>query len=122
MWFRIILFLIMFLHHSGFVYGGSATDRIQKNINKAYQPPEISSEEGGNANDITWFRDQLKISPKYQEEERGIFGFSWPHFITMIFLICSLIIALVAMVVRHRRTKELLNLLLKEEKEDELKS
>jgi thiosulfate reductase cytochrome b subunit len=42
-------------------------------------------------------------------------GLSWAHFLTMVFLALSFIVALVALILRYRRTKELLRLILKEE-------
>ncbi len=37
--------------------------------------------------DIQWFRDKMKISPKYLEQREGILGMSWGHFFTMILLL-----------------------------------
>jgi hypothetical protein len=65
--------------------------------------------------DIQWFKKELRISPKYQEKEPGILGLSWAHFLVMVFLVVSFIIALVALFVRHRRAKELISMLIKEE-------
>lgn len=118
---RTILLLSVLLH-SSLMFGNVVSDGIREMDGNVFKLQRESATEQNGDKDVTWFKDQLKISSKYQERERGIFGLSWPHFITMIFLICSMIIALVAMVVRHRRTKELLNLLLKEEKEDGIKS
>lgn len=67
--------------------------------------------------DIQWFRDEMKISPNYLERDEGILGMSWTHFLTMVFLVVFFIIAIVGLIVRQKRRKELLNLLLnKEEK------
>lgn len=64
---------------------------------------------------IRWFREKMRISPKYQEKDEGIMGMSWAHFFTMLFLILFFIAAMTALVMRHRRTKQLLDTLLKEE-------
>lgn len=66
--------------------------------------------------DIQWFREEMKISSKYMERKEGVMGMSWTHFFTMLFLVFFFVGAIVALVIRHKRTKELLNLLLKEEK------
>jgi hypothetical protein len=57
----------------------------------------------------------MRISPKYLERDEGIMGMSWTHFFTMLFLILFFIAAMTALVMRHRRTKQLLDTLLKEE-------
>lgn len=66
--------------------------------------------------DIEWFKKELKISPKYTEHREGILGLSVAHFLTMVFMTVFAIVALVALVIRHRRTKELVAMLLEEEK------
>jgi disulfide bond formation protein DsbB len=71
---------------------------------------------------IEWFKRELRISPKYLERQEGVLGLSWAHFLTMVFLTVSFIVALLAVIVRHRRTKELLALLLEKEKENESES
>lgn len=107
----------MFLS-SGILHGSLAAGWVGDNINEQSQVRiALASEEDDDAN-IEWFRDQLKISSKYKEKERGVLGLSWTHFLTMVFLICLFIIALIVLIARYRRTKELLKLLLKEEKED----
>ncbi|MFO7785576.1 MAG: hypothetical protein R6V25_13165 [Desulfatiglandales bacterium] len=75
------------------------------------------SEEKGNeeGTDIQWFREKMRISPKYLDQEEGVLGMSWAHFLTMLFLVLFFIISLVAIVIRHRRTRQLLDILLKEE-------
>jgi len=64
--------------------------------------------------DIQWFRDEMKISPKYMEREEGVLGMSWTHFFIMVFLVLFFVGAIVALIIRHKRTKELLALLLKD--------
>jgi len=65
--------------------------------------------------DIQWFKNEMRIAPKYTEHEEGIWGMSWMHFITMVFLILFFIASLFAMYLRNRRTREILATLLKEE-------
>ena len=64
---------------------------------------------------IQWFREKMRISPKYLEREEGVLGMSWAHFFTMLFLILFFLAAMTVLVMRQRRTKQLLNTLLKEE-------
>ena len=63
---------------------------------------------------IEWFRKEIGISPKYVEHESGVMGLSWAHFFAMVFLILSFFLAILALYLRYRRTKELLNLILNE--------
>lgn len=70
---------------------------------------------------LEWFKRELKISPKYQEQDVGIFGLSWAHFLVMVFLIVSFVIGLAALIVRYNRTKELLSMLMRKENADEEK-
>ena len=67
------------------------------------------------ADNIQWFKDEMRIAPKYQEHEQGLLGMSWMHFISMIFLVFFFIAALVMMYIRNKQTKKILNNLLKEE-------
>ncbi len=71
--------------------------------------------------DIEWFKRELRISPKYSEKREGVLGLSWAHFLTMVFLIISFLVALSAVFFRYRRTKELLTLMLEEERKSEPK-
>jgi hypothetical protein len=93
-----------------FSMGSLTTPCLGQNAPKAATEPD---EKG-----IQWFRDEMRISPKYMERDQGILGMSWTHFFTMVFLVLFFVAALVALMLRHRRTKELLNLLLKEEGEN----
>jgi disulfide bond formation protein DsbB len=70
---------------------------------------------------VEWFKRELRISPKYAEETQGIFGLSWAHFMTMVFLVLFFVLGLVALLIRYKRTQELLKVIL-EEKKDEGKS
>jgi hypothetical protein len=67
---------------------------------------------------IEWFKKELRISPKYTEEHEGVFGLSWAHFLTMVFLILFFVLGLAVLVIRYRRTRELLTMLLKEEERE----
>jgi hypothetical protein len=64
--------------------------------------------------DIQWFREEMKISPKYMERKEGVLGMSWTHFFTMLFLVFFFVGTIAALFIRHKRTKELLNLLIKD--------
>ena len=66
------------------------------------------------APDIQWFKDQMKISDKYVEQQDGIWGVSWAHFLTMVFLVLFALGALVAFFQRQRRTREILEMIRKE--------
>lgn len=63
---------------------------------------------------IKWFKEQMEIAPQYQEQRQDILGMSWPHFLVMSFLITFFVIALIAVYVRNRRTRQILTQLLKE--------
>lgn len=81
--------------------GISATDSAM--VAKAEEAP-----------DIQWFKDQMKISDKYVEQREGIWGVSWAHFLTMVFLVLFALGALVAFFQRQRRTREILEMIRKE--------
>lgn len=66
---------------------------------------------------IEWFKQEMKISPKYLERKEGILGMSWGHFFTMLFLVLFAIGAFVVYLVRYKRTKDILKLI-KEEREN----
>ena len=70
---------------------------------------------------IEWFKKELRISPRYAEEPQGILGLSWAHFMTMVFLVLFFVLGLAALLIRYKRTRELLTLLI-EGKKDESKS
>ena len=64
--------------------------------------------------DLQWFKDQMEISEKYIQEQTGIWGMSWGHFFTMVFLVLFALGALVVFVQRQRRTREILEIIRKE--------
>jgi len=65
--------------------------------------------------DIQWFKQEMKISPKYQEKKEGILGMSWIHFLTMIFLTVFFVGSLAAYYMRNARTRKIIERLLQEE-------
>lgn len=81
------------------------------NIEPASKPSVVASP---SPEDIQWFRDKLQISEKYKERETGILGLSWAHFLSMVFLVVFFIGALTISVLRARRTREILEALMKE--------
>lgn len=101
-----VLFLAVFQTHA---------HALDKRGTALYQggAVEIASQEGEGP-DIEWFKRETGISPKYVEHESGVMGISWVHFFAMVFLILSFFLAIFALYLRYRRTKELLNLILKE--------
>jgi hypothetical protein len=80
-----------------------------------------ASSEQNEKTDLEWFKKELRISPKYRERDGGVLGLSWAHFLTMVFLTSSFAIGILALIIRHRRTKELISMLLQErgKREDE---
>lgn len=66
---------------------------------------------------VQWFKEELRITPKYTEDHEGVFGLSWAHLLTMVFLFIFFIVGLVSLLIRYRRTKELLKELLEEKKD-----
>ncbi len=67
------------------------------------------------AADIQWFKETMKISPKYQEQDHGLLGMSYIHFFVMVFLILFFIGTFINSYLRNKRTKDVLQTLLKEE-------
>lgn len=65
--------------------------------------------------DIQWFKDEMRISPKYTEAQEGVLGMSWLHFLLMLFLVIFFFGALVAYYRQTNRTKRILQQLLSEE-------
>lgn len=63
---------------------------------------------------IQWFKQEMRIAEKYQEHREGIWGMSWAHFITMVFMFVFFIAAVIAMYIRNKRTREILASLLRE--------
>jgi threonine/homoserine/homoserine lactone efflux protein len=65
--------------------------------------------------DIQWFKQELRIDPKYQDNRKGILGMSWAHFLIMAFLVIFFFGALIAYHRRTTRTARILERLLKED-------
>lgn len=71
--------------------------------------------QASNKSDIQWFKNEMRISPKYIEEQEGILGMSWLHFLLMLFLVIFFFMALIAYYRQTNRTKRILQHLLSEE-------
>ena len=113
-----VVFLFIFLCQQMPVADGRYDQqRYRVGYGQAFAYAQEGSQQEGRPK-IEWFKKELRISPKYQERDVGIFGLSWAHFLVMVFLIVSFIIALAALIVRYHRTKELLSMLTKEENTD----
>lgn len=78
-------------------------------------PPDTNFASATPPPDLKWFREQMGIAPQYQEQSPGLGGISWPHFLVMAFLAAFFVVALVAVFLRNRRTRQILLELLKEE-------
>lgn len=78
--------------------------------------PAYSAEQSRNSQepDIQWFRDQLKISDRYVEEQEGVWGVSWTHFLTMVFLGLFVLGSVAVWIQQQRRTKDILESIRKE--------
>ncbi|MBW2094060.1 MAG: hypothetical protein JRI80_04155 [Deltaproteobacteria bacterium] len=63
---------------------------------------------------IEWFKQEMKISPKYLEKKEGVLGMSWGHFFTMLFLVFFASGALIVFLLRYKRTKDILKLIKEE--------
>ena len=103
-----LLFCLLFLLLSIPAAGPAAAASPEK------APPESVRAEDP---DLQWFRDQLHIAPKYQEHQEGVFGLSWLHFLTMVFLVIFFLAAIVVHVMQIRRKQEIIDTLLREEEE-----
>ncbi|MFO8112628.1 MAG: hypothetical protein R6T92_08995 [Desulfosalsimonadaceae bacterium] len=82
----------------------------------AFPSGAVFAETGGaqEKGDLQWFKDRMEISEKYIQEQQGIWGMSWGHFFTMVFLVLFALGALVVFVQRQRRTREILEIIRKE--------
>lgn len=74
-----------------------------------------SAVQTGEKPEIEWFKQELKIDPKYTEQSEGILGMSWAHFLTMTFLVLFFFGALMVYHRRTTRTARILEQLLKED-------
>lgn len=91
--------------------GKAAAKNSDTGVSEADSAMAAKAEE---APDIQWFKDQMKISDKYVEQQEGVLGVSWAHFLTMVFLVLFALCALVAFFQRQRRTREILEMIRKE--------
>jgi disulfide bond formation protein DsbB len=73
------------------------------------------AQDGEDAADIQWFKETMKISPRYQEQGHGLLGMSYTHFFVMVFLILFFIGTFLNSYLRSKRTRDALQTLLKEE-------
>jgi len=100
----------------GPTHGQETTHRAYEVV--SFGPGNAFAVEGASEPNMEWFKKELRISPKYMEQEEGLMGLSWAHFLTMVFLIVFFIAAIIAVIIRHRETKKLLTFLLEQEKEE----
>ncbi len=80
-------------------------------------PAEAEAASNPDEDEIQWFREQLGISDQYKQEQEGIWGMSWAHALTMVFLALFALGALYVFVQRQRRTREILETIQKEMKD-----
>ncbi|MGM0423948.1 MAG: hypothetical protein ACQEQX_03380 [Thermodesulfobacteriota bacterium] len=100
-----LLALICLLHVTGYVHFLHAAP----NEAQALEQQPVQDQ------DVQWFKDEMKISDKYVDQQQGVLGISWAHFFTMIFLVLFLIAALAGMFIRYKRMQKLLAEISKEE-------
>jgi len=76
---------------------------------------KVWAHDANDQTDLQWFKETMKISPKYQEQDHGLLGMSYTHFFVMVFLILFFIGTFINSYLRNKRTKDVLQTLLKEE-------
>ncbi|MDY6824288.1 MAG: hypothetical protein SWH68_10920 [Thermodesulfobacteriota bacterium] len=98
------------------VWGNTSVVAVRSESAGGGLSPPVSSRyaQDDQSENIQWFRDQMKISEKYLEQQDGVLGMSWLHFFTMILLVVFSVAALVVFVQRQKRTREILELIKKE--------
>lgn len=67
--------------------------------------------------ELQWFKDQMGISEKYMEDHEGLWGMSWPHFFTMVFLVLIALAGLAVFIQRQKKTREIMEIIQKEIKD-----
>jgi hypothetical protein len=77
--------------------------------------PVAMEQPADEAPDLQWFKEEMRISDQYVDRQEGVFGMSWAHFFTMIILGLFAVWALVGIVIRYKRTQQLLEAIRKEE-------
>jgi hypothetical protein len=87
---------------------------VSADICEAYQAAGVSQGFQAETPDLQWFRQELKIDPKYVDHREGIPGMGWAHFLFMVFLVIFFLGALIAYHRRTTRTARILERLLKE--------
>lgn len=70
-----------------------------------------------NNGEIQWFKDQMGISEKYMEDQEGLWGMSWAHFFTMVFLVLIALAGLAVFIQRQKKTREIMEIIQKEIKD-----
>lgn len=120
---KIIFLSILFLLLTGPIYLHMPTGEhnechtLLMVINPGFWKTSVLAEEKGEDKpNIQWFKEEMKISPKYLEKNQGILGMSWAHFFTMVFLFAFGTGGLIVFILRYKRTKEIIKLI-KEERE-----
>ncbi len=95
---------------------GIALDAVDgsKHAFRAFVPSAQIAHGAQGEEELQWFKDQMKISEQYVEDHDGIWGMSWGHFFTMVFLVLVALGALVVFIQRQRRTRETLEIIRKE--------
>ena len=98
------------------VWGNTSVVAVRSESAGGGLSPPVSSRyaQDDQSENIQWFRDQMKISEKYLEQQDGVLGMSWLHFFTMILLVVFSVAVLVVFVQRQKRTREILELIKKE--------
>ena len=112
---RLALFSMLLLIVWGYFPSKGSEVSGQSLTSTYFARSSADESENRESRDIQWFREEMKISPKYLEQDEGILGMSWTHFFTMVFLVLFFLAAVVVVVMRNVRTKQLLNRLLEEE-------
>jgi hypothetical protein len=99
--------------------GGTAANASDLKI--FHSSPAYSADQSRKSQepDIQWFRDQLKISDRYVQEQEGIWGVSWAHFLTMVFLGMFVLGSLAVWIQQQRRTRDILDSIRKEMENDD---
>ncbi len=108
-----IVVLVLALWPGGGVAWGEAPDPAA--------PEAGVSRSGPDPGEIQWFKDELKISPRYVDEREDVLGVSWPQFLALLFMALFSGATLVAALLRHRRTNRIIRVLLQEESGEERK-
>jgi len=96
------------------LFGGFENAAAKKTDAKVSETAPQMAATTGETPDIQWFKDQMKISNKYVEQQEGVMGVSWAHFLGMVFLVLFALGALIALFQRQRRTRVIVEMIRKE--------